>query len=218
MGSDDPASSRSERPVRLVRVKAFYLGRFEVTQGLYDEVCEPRRHHQPGFRNPADMIGRRDAREFCERLSDATRRRYRLPSEAEWEYACRAGSIGRYSFGDDVTRLEQYATFSPASSGSGNPTAVQPVGSRQANAFGLYDMHGNVMEWCADDWHDDYTGAPADARPWGLDSDVGILRGGGAFLSADECRSSSRYRAQLLTLVGDLSLSGLIGFRVALEE
>jgi formylglycine-generating enzyme required for sulfatase activity len=132
--------------------------------------------------------------EFCKRLSEHTKREYRLPSEAEWEYACRAGTTTAYSFGDDAAELENYAWYDK---NSGKKT--HPVGEKPPNGFGLHDMHGNVREWCADDWHGSYKNALSDGRAW-IDNDNRsqsenvrkLLRGGSWFNLARDCRSACR--------------------------
>jgi len=124
--------------------------------------------------HPVVCVSWYDARKYCEWLREQTGQYYRLLSEAEWEYACRAGSTGIYCFGDDVHQLGSYAWFDGNSGGK-----TQPVGRKKPNAFGLHDMHGNVWEWCQDVWHENYNGAPTDGNAWIVrNSNSHILRGG----------------------------------------
>ena len=139
--------------------------------------------------------------EFCERLSQLTGRKYRLPSEAEWEYACRAGTTTPFHFGETITgKLANYSAttiYSEESKGEYRQKTT-PVGSFTANAFGLYDMHGNVWEWCDDHWHGDYNDAPTDGSAWIESNSVKesagrLLRGGSWYYFPGTCRSASRY-------------------------
>jgi formylglycine-generating enzyme required for sulfatase activity len=118
-----------------------------------------------------------------------TGQKVKLPSESQWEYACRAGSTGKYCFGDDVSKLENYAWYSE---NSGSKT--HPVGEKLANSWGLHDMHGNVWEWCVDVWHENYNGAPTDGSAWLKDSSQNLhaLRGGSWYFKDFYCRSSIR--------------------------
>ena len=143
----------------------------------------------------------------CKKLSQKTGRNYRLPSEAEWEYACRAGTQTRYYFGDDESRLGEYAWYKDNSKGK-----THPVGEKEPNQFGLYDIYGNVWEWCSDRWHDNYNGAPTDGSSWETGTgDRRILRGGAWFDFPVSYSSSSRpYWG------ADYRTDG-IGFRVALD-
>jgi formylglycine-generating enzyme required for sulfatase activity len=159
--------------------------------------------------------------EFCRRLSEregheyrlpAARRRspippYRLPTEAEWEYACRAGSTTRWFFGDDVSLLGEYAWYR-----ANSRNTTHPVGGKKPNAWGLYDMLGNVWEWCQDVWHDDYQGAPQDGSAWlAGDGSVRVLRGGSWNFDARSARSAERNRPDpRLRYVSD-------GFRAAMS-
>lgn len=135
--------------------KSFSLGIHEVTQSQYERVMGNNPSGFKGANNPVEQVSWEDAVEFCRKLSElpaekAAGRVYRLPTEAEWEYACRAGTTTKYSFGDDDSELGNYAWFK---GNSGNTS--HPVGGKKPNAWGLYDMHGNVWEWCQD-WYGDY--------------------------------------------------------------
>ena len=130
-----------------------------------------------------------DAVNYAVWLSRLTGKRYRLPTEAEWEYAARAGTTTAFSFKGDTSKLGEYGWYDDNSEDK-----TQPVGQRKPNAWGLYDMHGNVWEWVADDWHENYDKAPTDGRVW-IDKPRGadrVFRGGGWFSGAHYCRSASR--------------------------
>jgi formylglycine-generating enzyme required for sulfatase activity len=131
-----------------------------------------------------------DAKAYVKWLSEQTGKDYRLPSEAQWEYACQAGSAGKYSFGDDVNQLGNYGWYDK---NSGSKT--HPVGEKQPNKFGLYDMHGNAWEWLEDVWHDNYNGAPSDGSAWmaGGDSNNHLLRGGSWSNNDNYLRCAYRY-------------------------
>lgn len=167
MGSPIDEEGRLEDEVQhqVTISQDYYLGVTEVTQGQYEKVmgnnpsnfqCHQSYKDQgDSSTHPVEMVSSDDAVEFCKRLSELPEEKkagrfYRLPTEAEWEYACRAGSTSKYSFGDDEGQLGDYAWFSGNSNQKTNP-----VGQKKPNAWGLYDMHGNVFEWCAD-WYDDY--------------------------------------------------------------
>ena len=153
-----------------------------------------------GADRPVECVSWDDCQKFLKRLNAMTSSvethgraslQFRLPSEAEWEYACRAGSEAIYSFGDDPARLGDYAWFEDNSNDE-----THPVGQLKPNAFGLYDMHGNVWEWCADSWHGDYQNAPTDGSVWGSlgDKKAKLLRGGSWHNGSSHCRSASRGR------------------------
>jgi formylglycine-generating enzyme required for sulfatase activity len=145
---------------------------------------------------------------FCQRLSKMTGQQYTLPSEAQWEYACRAGSISRYCFGDNDSLLGDYAWYDKNSENK-----THPVGRKKPNNWGLYDMHGNVWEWCKDQWYGNYEGAPADGSAWKDDDSKGsdrVVRGGSWSSSAEDCRCSSRHGFDPDDRYGHL------GFRVTL--
>jgi formylglycine-generating enzyme required for sulfatase activity len=130
--------------------KPFYMGVTEVTQAQYEAVMGTNPSAFKGATNPVETVSWNDATEFCKRLSEKTRQAVRLPTEAEWEYACRAGTQTAFSFGDSDAALDDYAWWAKNSGGT-----THPVGQKKPNAWGLYDMHGNVYEWCAD-WYGDY--------------------------------------------------------------
>lgn len=196
-----------EIPQHRVTVSAFYMGKFEVTQEQWRAIArlprinidlpdDPSRFK--GDDLPVETISWDEAVEFCERLSRATGRQYRLPSEAEWEYACRAGTSSQYYFGDAITpELANYdATYPYLTSSAGvNRETTTRVGSLGVpNAFGLYDMLGNVEEMCMDSWHDTYKGAPSDGRIWnaGGDNNIHVARGGTFELGAYFIRAARR--------------------------
>jgi formylglycine-generating enzyme required for sulfatase activity len=187
----------------------FWLGIYEVTQSQYEGVMGENPCDFEGADRPVESVSWEDAVEFCRRLSALREEReagrvYRLPTEAEWEYACRAGSTTAFSFGDDRGQLGDHGWFS---SNSGSET--HPVGQKQPNAWGLYDMHGNVWEWCGDFYGEYPTGAVTDPEgpKEGL---VRVLRGGSWGSVAARCRSSYRLRSNPSYRLIDF------GFRVAL--
>ena len=192
MGSpdSDKDASDDEKPQHRVRItQPFYLGVYQVTQGQYRAVTGANPSHFKGSDDlPVESVSWHDAIAFCNKLSEreglkpyyqldaATRsggEGYRLPTEAEWEYACRAGSTTRYSFGDDAASLGEYAWFNGNSGGK-----THPVGQKRPNAFGLYDMHGNVWEWCWDVYAAYNANSPG-ADPDGPSGASGrVIRGG----------------------------------------
>jgi formylglycine-generating enzyme required for sulfatase activity len=190
MGSESGDSD--ERPVHDVTLTpAFYMGVYEVTQEQYERVMGKNPSHFKGSNNPVEMVSWDDAVEFCRRLSalpeeKVAGRVYRLPTEAEWEYACRAGTDTAYSFGDDENELGECA-WSRDNSGS----TTHPVGKKKPNAWGLYDMHGNVWEWCSD-WYGDYPSGSV-TNPSGASSGSSrVYRGGSWGAYAGHCRSAYR--------------------------
>jgi formylglycine-generating enzyme required for sulfatase activity len=201
MGSpiEEEGRNRGEEQHQVTIGKDYYLGVTEVTQGQYEKVMgtNPSYFQKRVIRKsdssmyPVESVSWEDAVEFCKKLSDLAEEKkadrvYRLPTEAEWEYACRAGSKAAYSFGANSKTLDYYAWFGE---NSGNQT--HPVGEKKANAWGLYDMHGNVYEWCSD-WFGEYPkGAVSDpSGPKG--GTLRVYRGGGWHLEAARCRSASR--------------------------
>jgi formylglycine-generating enzyme required for sulfatase activity len=167
--------------------KPFYMGVTEVTQAQYQAVMGTNPSTFKGETNPVEIVSWNDATEFCKKLSEKTRRAVRLPTEAEWEYACRAGTATAFSFGDAGSALGDYAWYT---SNSGSTT--HPVGQKKPNAWGLYDMHGNVWEWCAD-WYGDYPKV-AVTDPQGAASGASrVLRGGSWDYNPDVCRAAYRF-------------------------
>jgi eukaryotic-like serine/threonine-protein kinase len=197
MGSNEYVD---EKPIHKVTLGGFWMGKYPVTQEQYESVMGKNPSHFEGVTRPVEGVSWNDAVAFCKKLSERTGQLVSLPSEAQWEYACRADSTTKYCFGDDEVflgglfsdkRLEKYAWFVENSDWS-----THPVGEKKANAWGLYDMHGNVWEWCLDPWHENYTGAPEDGSAWvsGGDADHRLLRGGSWFRSPRDCRSANRNR------------------------
>jgi formylglycine-generating enzyme required for sulfatase activity len=162
------------------------MGKYPVTQAQWQAVMDNNPSHFKGENHPVENVLWKNAVEFCQRLSDKTGKTYRLPSEAEWEYACRAGTTTPFYFGETITTdlVNDKDKYSYASA----------VGRFPPNAFGLYDMHGNVWEWCADSWHENYEGAPADGSVWKEGGKKGyfVLRGGSWYDCAEWMRSSVR--------------------------
>jgi formylglycine-generating enzyme required for sulfatase activity len=180
-------SHRDEGPQRWVNVPRLAIGRFEVTQSQWQAFMgsNPSFFRACGPSCPVENVSWNDAQEFLRRLSQKTGHEYRLPSEAEWEYAARSGTTTAYPWGDQFE-----------SGRSNNGVRTVPVGGYPANAFGLHDMHGNVWEWVQEAWHQDYTGAPIDGSAWVTDGDPSrrVLRGGSWYGTPRDLRSASRIR------------------------
>lgn len=176
-----------ERPSRTVRVMPFFMSRFEVTQKQWTAVMgdNPSRFRDP--RRPVDQVTWEQAMEFVSRLNRLERtNRYRLPSEAEWEYAARAGSTSAWFFGDDGRQMSEFGWVD-------GREGTHAVGRKSANPWGLYDMYGNVWEWVFECYHPTYTDAPPDARPWaGGNCQRRVMRGGGWDSDAMSARSAAR--------------------------
>jgi len=202
------------------------MGKYVITQiqwravsGLpkvsHDLHYDPSKFKGPNY--PVEQVSWQDATEFCARLSRHTGRNYRLPSEAEWEYACRAVTVTPFTYGPTITS-QQANFYGPCADDDGSTnmgrTSTTRVGQCPANAFGLYDMHGNVYEWCIDGWHNNYEGAPTDGSPWltTQDTDLRVLRGGSWYNKPRYCRSASRSRYSLSHRIND------IGFRVVVSS
>lgn len=161
---------------RVTIARPFALGKYEVTQAQWQAVMGNNPSLIKGASLPVEQVNWGDVQEFIARLNHRTGQSYRLPSEAEWEYACRAGRPNSYCGSDDANSVAWYGAYADASGNSGN--TPHPVGARLANAFGLHDMSGNVWEWVEDAWHANYNGAPADGSEWRGDGAKRVIRGG----------------------------------------
>jgi len=199
-----------EMPAHKVTIpKAFYMGKYEVTQEQWERGMA---YNPSMFKGPKLPVQASwdDCQKFLKKLNDRTGRRFALPTEAEWEYACRAGSTTRFYFGNDESQLARH-TRTRSYFGR-----VRAVGQMKPNPWGLHDMYGNVYEWCEDVWHDSYDGAPSDGSPWleGGDTAYRVLRGGCWDSTPDRCRSAARFFG-----FPDLSAcSGIGGLRVVLRD
>ena len=223
MGSPRVEKGRynSESPQHKVKVPAFFMGKFSVTQAQYQAVIESNRAKFKGDNLPVERVSWNEAIKFCQKLSEKTGRNYRLPSEAEWEYACRAGTTTPFHFGATLTRKLAKGTFKVpinlANYNKGFYEQTSEVGSFPPNAFGLYDMHGNVYEWCLDRWHNNYHGAPSDGSAWSPPNDIDtrrVLRGGSWHSSLRDCRSAARYK---YVAIGDINVFALRPFNIGLR-
>ncbi|MGK7947088.1 MAG: formylglycine-generating enzyme family protein, partial [Microcystaceae cyanobacterium] len=199
-----------ESPQHEVTVPSFYMAKFPITQKQWQAIAtqtdlkgerdlEPEPSHFKGDNRPVEQVTWHDAVEFCQRLSKLTGNEYKLPSEAQWEYGCRARTTTPFYFGETITgELANYdasETYAEESKGRYRGETT-PVGSFPANAFGLYDLHGNVWEWCEDTWHDNYEGAPIDGSAWVDENDNDnhsrMLRGGSWSYYPWNCRAAIR--------------------------
>jgi formylglycine-generating enzyme required for sulfatase activity len=192
MGSSTGLPIAPEGPEHMVEVNGFWMADSPVTAEQYEAVMKRNPSKFQGHPDlPVESVSWLDVREFCDTLSRNGGVLIRLPSEAEWEYACRAGSSTQYHFGDSPAELTHYAWFENNSS-----ERTAPVRRKKPNARGLFDIIGNVWEWCADFWHEDYTGAPCDGSPWPATVASGhrryCVRGGAWDMDAFRCRSSYR--------------------------
>ncbi len=224
MGSPETEEERqsNEGPQHSVTVPDFFMGKYPVTQAQWKAVVDrtqaincdlkPSPSHFKGDDLPVENISWLEAEEFCLRLSESGDREYRLPSEAQWEYACRAGTTTPFHFGNTISsdianyRAQDLEIGGSTYSGKYAQGSLgefreetTPVGSlKLANQFGLYDMHGNIWEWCLDDWHNDYKTAPIDGSAWTdvdeTEKPLKVLRGGSWLNDPRNCRSASRSR------------------------
>ncbi len=204
MGSPTTEAEREENesPQHLVNISSFFMGKYTVTQEQWQAIMGNNPSEFKGAKLPVEGVRWDQPMEFCQRLSQKTGKNYRLPSEAEWEYACRAGTTTPFYFGETITpELANYGR---------NHEQTTNVGSFPPNAFGLYDMHGNVWEWCSDHVHVNYDGAPTDGSSWESSTmnDYRIFKGGTWALNNRKCRSASRQWNN------DFFVSQSIGLRV----
>ena len=207
MGSSKAAD---EKPAHLVNVRSFQIGKAEVTQGQWKSVMgsTPSGFNACGDSCPVEQVSWNDAQDFIRKLKQVTGQNYRLPTEAEWEYASRAGAAADWSFGNDESKLGNYAWYKDNSGGR-----THEVGQKLPNAFGLFDMHGNAWEWVEDCFHNNYSDAPKDATAWSTncDGNFKVLRGGSWQVASAVTRSGIRY-----SFAPD-STDNHVGFRVALD-
>jgi formylglycine-generating enzyme required for sulfatase activity len=214
MGSQSDAS---EQPMHEVTLNApFQIAKYEVTQELYQVVMGANPSKWKGARNSAEMMDWNEAIEFCKKATEMLREAklieateiIRLPTEAEWEYVCRAGTKTDYSFGDDVKDLSDHGWYKANAPGN-DP----PVGRKAPNPWGLYDIHGYCWEWCQDDWHADYKDAPADGSARTVAGSMKkVIRGGSWADEADASRSAARRGAAIE------AKSDAIGMRCVLSK
>ncbi len=187
---------RAEKPQHEVTVQPFFMGKYPITQAQYQQVMGKNPSNFKGDERPVEEVSWDEAVEFCQKLSKQTGKEYRLPSEAEWEYACRAGTTTAFHFGETIT--DKLANYNAGQIYAGEPKGeyrgeTTSVGKFPPNAFGLYDMHGNVWEWCEDDWHENYQGAPTDGSARVSEtSNNKVVRGGSWSDYPHNCRSAIR--------------------------
>jgi formylglycine-generating enzyme required for sulfatase activity len=220
-----------ESPQHEVMVEGFAIGKFAVTQAQWKAIAQlpkakidlkPDPSNFKGANRPIEQVSWDEAIEFCDRLSRKTQKTYRLPSEAQWEYACRSGTTTPFHFGETITTdLANFdgtdwehegktysGSYAKAPKGEYRKTTID-VGSFPPNAFGLYDMHGNAWEWCMDTWHSSYDRAPDNGSAWiDKSSENRLIRGGSWYSLPHYCRSAYRYRLDPANRLNDL------GFRV----
>jgi formylglycine-generating enzyme required for sulfatase activity len=201
MGAPDneAGAGDDEKPQHQVTVPAFWMSKYPITQSQYKAIMGNNPSLFKGDNRPVERVNWHDAVEFCKQLTTKTGKQYRLPSEAEWEYACRAGTTTPFHFGQMLT--DRLANYNATEIYNNSPAGVfrretTEVGLFPANAFGLHDMHGNVWEWCLDHWHENYKGAPSDGNAWmtGGNASSRLLRGGSWYSYPWSCRSANRIR------------------------
>jgi formylglycine-generating enzyme required for sulfatase activity len=217
MGSPENEAERrdNESPQHQVTVPSFFMEKYPVTQVQYQTIMGTNPSLFKGSNRPVECVSWDNAVAFCEKLSQITGKTYRLPSEAEWEYACRAGTTTPFHFGETITTdLANYygqLTYGQGAKGVYRRETTEVGSFGVANNFGLYDMHGNVWEWCQDNWHSNYEGAPIDGSAWlGIEKNTNtrLLRGGSWNGNPGNCRSAYRISGYLV------NLNYHVGFRV----
>ena len=207
MGSPPGEDGRfeNERQHRVHLTNGFWLSRTPVTQAQYERVVGENPSYFRGATNPVDSVSWDDAVEFADRLGTIVEGHFRLPTEAEWEYACRAGTTTAFHFGDDPAPLRDHAWYR-----ANSENQTHPVGLKLPNAWGLYDMHGNVWEWCSD-LYGEYPAGPVTDPTGAQTGEERVLRGGSWGLPYAFCRSATR-RQSIADNPGDEN-----GVRVVLE-
>lgn len=206
----DRFANDTERPVHPVEIKPFAIGKLPVTVAQYR--CYQPTHAEKGDEDfPVVSVNWQEAQGYCAWLTSETQRHYRLPSEAEWEYACRAGSAEAFSFGDDVTPEAANFLFDEQGRRVGRG-ALTPAGSFPPNAFGIHEMHGNICEWVADAWHPNYFTAPNHGEAWEGTAEDRVIRGGAWDYMPRLLRSAWRDHLPSTTKRDN------VGFRVAADE
>ncbi|MDG2321286.1 MAG: formylglycine-generating enzyme family protein [Rhodospirillaceae bacterium] len=196
MGANPDASTTfkpvpNELPQRRVTIETFAIGKYEVTQAQWFDVMGERPSEFTGDELPVETVSWNDIQNFIRKLNTKTDERYRLPTEAEWEYAARAGSSGQFFFGDNVAALDMYAWYLDNSDDT-----THPVGQKRPNMFGLYDVHGNVWEWTADCYKDSFEGAPTDGRAVEQAGHCYRVDRGGSWINKPfNLRSTQRHRS-----------------------
>lgn len=217
----------NQRPQHQVNVSSLFISKYPITQLQWIAVASlpkieiellPTPSRFRGDSRPVEGINWYEANEFCARLSQFTGKLYRLPSESEWEYVCRAGTTTPFHFGETITTdLVNYngtKTYSKEREGIYRAESTI-VGIFPPNAFGIYDLHGNVWEWCQDNWHENYEGSPTDGSVWlALNSETSPLRGGSWFNQPFFCTSSYRY----FSYRDGSNFRNLVGLRVVCES
>ena len=216
MGSPRRMGSVDEQPQHLVTIKSFMLGKFLITQAQWKEIMgklPPCRFKDDNL--PVERLSWEDAQRFCQRLSKKMGRTYGLPTETQWEYACRAGTSTPFSYGKTLTVA--VANFNGEHTFREEPRgfyfhSTNEGGKFPPNAFGLYDMHGNLWEWCADNWLDDYSSSPRDNSSYqNKDSRYRVARGGSWHEPPELCRSAARLR------ISQSDADEFMGFRVVCD-
>ncbi len=195
---DEAERNSHESPQHQVTLQPFYMSKYPITQNQYQAIMGNNPSSFKGGSRPVECVSWYNAVEFCIKLSKKTGKIYRLPSESQWEYACRTGTTTSFYFGETITpELVKYDGNHPY--GNYSPKGIYrkgttDVGSFPPNAFGLYDMHGNVWEWCLDVWHNNYNEAPTDGSAWetGGNSNRRLLRSGSWYLYSWYCRCAWR--------------------------
>jgi len=222
MGTDcipnaTPNCIENETPPRQVKIaEPFYMGKYEVTQAQwyavmrttpwyfnYEKVGSDTRQH------PVEKVSWKDAQKFIKKLNKMEKNKdctYRLPTEAEWEYAARGSTKTEYFFGNTDEKLLEYAWCKNTTD-----KKTHLVGQLKPNFFGLYDIIGNVWEWCEDSWHNNYRGAPIDSSAWKNNNGSGVLRGGSWLNNSSYCRSAARFGYGLVNRSSDT------GFRLVCD-